>query len=662
MLSYHAIRSNGAGCPPCARRRVGGLRRLDPDDAAQLMRDSGYEPLTPYPGSGTPWACRCVVCGHETTPTYGNVKAGYGCMACGRRRTAEAHRHDVDQATDFMRSKGFQPLIDYPGAGAPWPSECLQCLRHVQPRYASVRDGARCRYCARKAVDPADAVQLMEKAGLSPLEPYPGSAQPWRCLCRACGSEVTPRYAWVRATGSGCRFCGIGRRASARRIDPEDAAEAMRASGWLPLVVYPGASTPWQAECMSCGRESMPTLTGVRSGHGCRRCAADRTSARFRLNPDGAVAFMRAAGLQPLDDYPGAGVAWHCECMKCGNEVSPRYNAIKQGQGGCGHCAGNVLTPDTAEAVMRAAGFEPLTTFTSGKADWLCKCAACERLVTTSYASVRSGHGCSRCWEDRRGDALRLDPAHAVSVMRAAGFQPLEPYPGSGTPWPCTCSECGRQSSPSYGSARAGSRCRFCSADSAGVRQRRAHASAAKIMLAAGLEPMEAYTTANTPWKCRCLACGSKVTPTFSRIRDGGGCRVCSRSGYDFAQPGRVYVMVHNGHGAVKIGIASLGIGRHDRIHQHAARGWELVKVQRFDDGEDAWNIEQAVLRRIRAAGWPPFLTAQEMPQGGATETFCADGITPLDLWQMVCEEYAVLREARRSSQADETGEQGVGS
>ena len=80
---------------------------------------------------------------------------------------------DPVEAVDTMRAAGVEPLEPYPGSHAPWRCRCLTCGREVTPRYGLVsRDGGGCRYCASRAVDPAEAVDTMRRAGAEPLEPY----------------------------------------------------------------------------------------------------------------------------------------------------------------------------------------------------------------------------------------------------------------------------------------------------------------------------------------------------------------------------------------------------------------------------------------------------------------------------------------------------------
>ena len=50
------------------------------------------------------------------------------------------------------------------------------------------------------------------------------------------------------------------------------------------------------------------------------------------------------------------------------------------------------------------------------------------------------------------------------------------------------------------------------------------------VMLAAGLRPLEPYTSAKTPWKCKCQVCGRVVSPRFGNIQNriGKGCLYCN--------------------------------------------------------------------------------------------------------------------------------------
>jgi len=93
----------------------------------------------------------------------------------------------------------------------------------------------------------------------------------------------------------------------------------------------------------------------------------------------------------------------------------------------------------------------------------------------------------------------------------------------------------------------------------------------------AGFEPLEEYRSALTKWRCRCLnpECGRIVHPRYAGVRNGRGCRYCKKSGFNYAKPSYVYVMIDQRRGAVKPGIANIG-PELDRVVAHRRKGWEL--------------------------------------------------------------------------------------
>ena len=77
--------------------------------------------------------------------------------------------------------------------------------------------------------------------------------------------------------------------------------------------------------------------------------------------------------------------------------------------------------------------------------------------------------------------------------MRAAGFEPLVPYPGTKKPWKSRHLACGQALAPTLDTVRSrGTACRACSAKAAGRRSWTAE-SAIQAFLAAGLEPLEPW-------------------------------------------------------------------------------------------------------------------------------------------------------------------------
>ncbi|MGY1583252.1 hypothetical protein [Streptomyces sp. MN13] len=481
---------------------------------------------------------------------------------------------------EIMREAGLEPLVPYPGTGVPWKSVHTACGREVTPRLGNIRKGQfGCLYCAGRFVDPEAAAEVMRAAGLRPLEPYPGSDRKWRCVHEPCGREVTPRYVRINGGGGPCRFCS-----RSAPVTAEQAVAEMRAAGMEPQTPWEniGLDSKWPAVCMRCGTLGAPRLGSIRRGQGgCMKCGRQQANASMRHDEQLAIAAMRTAGLEPLEPYPGTALPWKCRCSRCGSIVSPRLGS---------------LTGATRPS-------------------------------------------CRRCANRATAEGQRHDAAEAEERMRGLGLVPQEAYRGVKYPWRCRCEGCGGVTSPTYGSILAGqSGCRRCADVRAGAARREDPRRAAEDMRAAGFEPLEPYQTCMTPWRSRHSVCGRISTPTLSKVRSGRGCRYCARHGFDRAASARVYVVVHPGHKAVKIGVAGLMQGYNDRIAHHRRFGWMPYFEQAVPTGDDALRVEQNILRRLRSDGHGPFLTAKELPNGWS-ETFDATAVSAQRLQQMIMSE-----------------------
>lgn len=114
--------------------------------------------------------------------------------------------------------------------------------------------------------------------------------------------------------------------------------------------------------------------------------------------------------------------------------------------------------------------------------------------------------------------------------MRAAGVEPLAPYPGSAGRWECRCLRCGQVVYPEHRSVKRGQGgCAFCGRADALAAIRVDPEAAARLMLDAGLRPLEPYSTSRAKWRSECLACGKVVLAIYSSVQRGRGCPACGR-------------------------------------------------------------------------------------------------------------------------------------
>ena len=659
-------------------------RKLTFEEAAKVMRAAKLEPIAEYPGNKLPWKCKCLSCGLEVSPSLSSVRNnGGGCRNCGLKKSANSRRISENEAVQFMKNAGAIPLEQYQGSNKPWLCRCLTCKREIRPAYGNVKNNGTkpCAYCSKKKVHSDEAVKLMRDAGLEPLEPYPGSNVKWKCKHQKCGAIVYTTYSWVLAGSGGCQKCGYVESGLKGRVSEKLAMQVMKKAGLTPLTPYGGANKPWESRCRKCKQKVSPTYSSISGGSGCGVCAGKI------VIPEIAEKIMRNASLEPLVPYPGSKTNWKCKCMKCGEIVYPNYGDINQGDGGCKYCAKHFVKPEDAIALMRFNNLEPLEPYENTMKPWKSKCLKCGKLVTPRHASLQKGSGgCKYCAK------RSVDAEDAILLMRKAKLDPLETFPGANKPWKCKCLRCGRNVQPAYSSVQSGQKgCVYCGGKKVDPQE------AYDFMVSRGLTPLEPYKRADGKWKCRCIKCLREVTPTYSSIGQGqsgcvycsgkkvdpqdaislflennlkplvvykttdtkwksecmkcgrivypthhmvaqrsGGCKYCATLGLDFTLPAYIYLITHEELGAHKIGISGVH-AKEDRLNDHAKSGWKLYKRKNFESAEQAYDIEQEVIRWLREdRELPPFLSLNEMPQRGWTETVDASEIDLPTVWAKV--------------------------
>ena len=93
-----------------------------------------------------------------------------------------------------------------------------------------------------------------------------------------------------------------------------------------------------------------------------------------------------------------------------------------------------------------------------------------------------------------------------------------------------------------------------------------------------------------------------------------------------------LYILYSPVHKAVKIGISSID-GK--RFASHKTKGWLLVSYWHFFERDKARAIESLVIQTLRKKH-KPYLSKEDMPQGGYTETFDASRLSKKGLIRMV--------------------------
>jgi predicted GIY-YIG superfamily endonuclease len=93
-----------------------------------------------------------------------------------------------------------------------------------------------------------------------------------------------------------------------------------------------------------------------------------------------------------------------------------------------------------------------------------------------------------------------------------------------------------------------------------------------------------------------------------------------------------LYILYNPTHKAIKIGISDIS-GK--RFASHRTKGWLLVSYWHFFERHKARAVESLVIQTL-SKKHKPYLSKEDMPQGGYTETFDASRISKKQLIRMV--------------------------
>ena len=363
-------------------------------------------------------------------------------------------RIDPQIAEAFMLNAGYKPLEPFTKSHHKWKCTHLVCGEIVFPSYHGLQQGqGGCIPCASKVTadkrrsSDAVTIEIMLAAKLQPLEPYKDVNTPWKSKCLECGKTVSPTLNNIKNGQNGCGFC------SGNFIDIVTVLNEMKLANLLPLVEYTKSHDKWKSKCLVCERVVFPTYNTIQQGNGgCKYC-----SKKF-VDAQEAKELMLNNGLSPFEPFIKANYKWKCRCLICGKIVTPTYASIRIGNGGCKYCAGLVIEPDKAAALMISVNLRPLAPFKNGHTKWKCECLICGRIVYQSYNSMQQGFGpCGYC------AGKVVDVEEALNIMQSAGLKPLEPYTKALDRWKCECQNCGRTVYPTYSAIKKGQGgCRFC--------------------------------------------------------------------------------------------------------------------------------------------------------------------------------------------------------
>lgn len=210
--TYAGATAGKRGCTKCGYSSSAESRRTPEKNAIEILKSAGFEPLEPYRNANTKWKSKCTTCGKISNPQLASLKhQESGCRHCAPNAPI-----DPQFATELMTKAQLKPLEPFKSGTSKWKSECLRCGRVVHPAFSKVQEGqSGCRHCGylimagKNRTPETEAVAIMIKAQLKPLEPYTRDGDRWKCECLKCGHTVYPMLTNIKQNNGGCMYCAI---------------------------------------------------------------------------------------------------------------------------------------------------------------------------------------------------------------------------------------------------------------------------------------------------------------------------------------------------------------------------------------------------------------------------------------------------------------------
>jgi len=252
----------------------------------------------------------------------------------------------------------------------------------------------------------------MTERGVSPLVPYPGSNENWKCRCLTCKEIVYPRYDTVVNRGNGgCDFCAKRVAAATRSAEAEIKYLALAAElGFEPKAKYPGAQGDWLLRCKTCGETKLRRTLGLSQARSCGTCGrARRAAEKLAADKVKADKVFEKHKVRPTGEFKGWRKTYSGVCLVCASPTKSSPARIESGAQACFMCSRTVggkkrrdstHAPEEAAQIMLDAGCKvnEVNAYSGVGKAWPGRCTSCGLKTNTSLGNVKNGHGpCKPC-------------------------------------------------------------------------------------------------------------------------------------------------------------------------------------------------------------------------------------------------------------------------
>ncbi len=416
---------------------------------------------------------------------------------------------------------------------------------------------------------------------------------------------------------------------------------------WLEPPTNTKFKTP--AKCLKCGHSWSPTPSNVFGGSGCPECAKrNRSKSVSKVSDEEWDARAKKANISWRGGAPTHSRIKHpAICNSCGFEWEVLPSNISKGSG-CPSCSKNAKVPqgiwDKRAASVGLRWIEPV----KGRHDKSrIECLECGKIWNAEAGQVASGAGCPDCAVKKRSLMRRVSNAEWEWRASAKNLVWVEFPENNSIKKQISCLKCGYEWKVIPQTIAAGSGCPQCAGSYVSQAEWERRAKAVDV------EWLEIPVDSRKPTSAKCLKCGLVWRPVPDGVRLGSGCPDCAETGYKVGQPGLLYFVERTnskGRPARKIGITNIASSK-VRLALWRRQGFMLNHQITDENGQVIYDLEQSVLKWLRhELMLPQYLDREEMPFGGATETFQPNSPTNLELISKLEFEYRSLKNQPKKS------------
>lgn len=410
---------------------------------------------------------------------------------------------------------------------------------------------------------------------------------------------------------------------------------------WIEIPVR--SKTRASAQCITCGHKWKPIPDNIRAGSGCPICALRKPTnpGGKRISPEEWDRRAATVGVRWLSGPPSSSnTKTSAICLRCSYSWSPLPSNVSKGSG-CPRCARNSsVSEEEWEERAASVGVKWLEPVKSRHSKTNAECLTCGHRWQPEAGQVASGSGCPICGQKQSRRRRALSAETWVRRATEAGIEWLDLPSSNSDKQSARCLSCGYEWHVLASSIASGAGCPVCSG--VFVEDSTWEARAAAV----NLRWLEIPKSSRLPTPAQCLSCGLRWKPNPGAVTSGSGCPDCAETGYKVGQPGLFYLVERKSNGgraARKIGITNLS-GSRIRLALWKKQGFELVFQKTHQNGRLILNLEQNLLAWLRHdQNLPAYLDKEEMPRGGATETFSPDEPSELVLLEKIESEYLSL-------------------